>query len=96
MLGERTKRCYIAGLEGKFGAGPGSIIAAVNWSADETVDQDDSMLNFLYTDLKYGWGVYKGLVLMPRVRTFTTLFPEDAPNEYKIEVRPELLFIGAF
>lgn len=96
LLGERTKRGYIAGLEGKFGAGPGSLIAAVNWSGDETVDQDDSMLHFLYTDLKYGWGVYKGLVLMPRVRTFTTLYPDGMADEYKLEVRPELLFIAAF
>ncbi len=96
VRGDSTQQGIIAGAEGKFAAGPGSIIAAVNWSSDENLDRDDSRTNFLYTDLKYGWKVIKGMVIMPRVRTFTVIAPDNAPFNYQVEVRPEILFIGAF
>lgn len=91
-----TYQGIIAGVSGSFAAGPGSISAAFTWSSSENIEVEESIAHYLYSDLKYGWGVRKGLVLMPRVRTFTMLPNESSDITYQLEIRPELIFIGSF
>jgi hypothetical protein len=90
-------RGYIAGVNGTFVAGPGAILCEVKYSLSEDKELTNAMSQYLFADLKYSWSINKYVSLMPRVRLFTTIYPESNPGlDYKNVIRPELIFTGKF
>ncbi len=86
----------IAGIGGSIILGPGSIIFEGTYSSNENSEVDESSTHFFFGDLKYGWNLNEHLTLMPRIRSFTTVYPEAAQNESKTEILTEILFIARF
>lgn len=95
-VGEQYNEGLIAGLGGSVVAGPGSFIFEATYNYNNDDAQDNAMEHYIFSDLKYGWGVNDNFTLMPRVRTFTTIFAEQKDDESRTEIRPEILFIARF
>jgi hypothetical protein len=90
-------RGYIAGVGGTFVAGPGAILVDVKYSFNDDKELKDAMAQYLFADLKYAWSINKFVTLTPRVRLFTTIYPESNTGlDYKNLIRPELLLTGKF
>jgi hypothetical protein len=90
-------RGFIAGANGTFIAGPGSILIDVKYSFNDDKEFKDALAQYLFGDLKYAWGINKYVTLTPRIRLFTTIYPKSNSGlKYKNIIRPELLFTGKF
>lgn len=88
---------YIAGVGGTFVAGPGAILVDLKYSLNNDKELKKALAQYLFADLKYAWSINKYVTLTPRVRLFTTIYPESNPGlELKNLIRPELLLTGKF
>jgi len=88
----------LAGVGGTYKAGPGNVLVDLNYSSDENTKTTlDSKYGFLYSDIKYVWSANKNFEITPRLRIFSTNYPDgSATIKSKTEYRPELLLTGKF
>jgi len=88
---------YIAGVGGTFAAGPGAILIDITYSFNDDSELKNVLAQYLFGDLKYAWSINKYVTLTPRVRLFTTIYPESNPGlDTKNLIRPELIITGKF
>lgn len=73
-------------------AGPGKIDVDGNYSFDKNAEDDNSLTNYSFMDLRYGWIVYKGFTLTPRTR----LFISSTEHTLNLKTRPEIILSWAF
>jgi hypothetical protein len=74
-------------------AGPGKVNLDVLLSTDEDKEKANSQILYPFVDLKYGWGVNRHFIIMPRVRVFLTN-PEKGASV--IQTWPEIMLFGVF
>jgi hypothetical protein len=78
--------------------GPGKLDLDLNFGTNEDKKINNSLATYEFLDVKYGWGVAKNFIVMPRVRVYLGQVPavgftDKASN---IRVWPELLLFGSF
>jgi hypothetical protein len=73
--------------------GPGKLNFDFNISFNDDSKKEDSLQMFPFIDLKYGWSINKYFSIMPRIRGFWYIYPDDRINTL---LRPEIIFTGSF
>ncbi len=73
--------------------GPGKLNFDFQISFNNDSKKKDSLEVYPFVDLKYGWNVNKHFTLMPRMRGFWYIYPNE---KVKSLVRPEIIFAGSF
>jgi hypothetical protein len=94
---EFANRGMLAGVGFTLKTKIGALNIDLKTSTSKDAEIDESRDVDLYSDTKFGFKPHKAFTIMPRVRTFTTLYG-DANTALKqhTEIRPELIFIGTF
>jgi hypothetical protein len=83
-------------------AGVGTLIVDASYSTDEnTKTAASSYYGFWFLDAKYAYSANKNFDITPRLRIFSTQYPDNAvvnaaKTDMKTEIRPEILFTGKF
>ena len=80
-------------------AGPGTVQIDFKYNSNENKFRQRSKIDYLYTDLRYGWEVYDKFTVIPRYRNYITLYPKsNVVNVIKMEMenRFELYLEGSF
>jgi hypothetical protein len=79
-------------------AGPGKIDLDFNFGTNEDKKITDNLATYQFVDVKYGWGVVKNFVIMPRVRAYFGQVPTAGvtKKDSNIRVWPELMLFGTF
>lgn len=88
---KRTGINAAAGTAIKMGPGKLNFDFVISFNKDSM--KKDSMEVYPFVDLKYGWNVNKFFTLMPRIRGFWYIYPNET---VKTMIRPEIIFTGAF
>jgi hypothetical protein len=87
----RTGINAAAGTAIKMGPGKFTFDFIISFNKDSM--KKDSLEVYPFVDLKYGWNVNKYFSLMPRMRGFWYIYPNET---VKTMIRPEIIFTGAF
>jgi hypothetical protein len=80
-------------------AGPGTLQIDFKYNSSENKYRQRSKIDYLYTDLRYGWEVYDKFTIMPRYRNYMTLHPKSNVGsvvKMEMENRFELFLEGSF
>jgi hypothetical protein len=80
-------------------AGPGTVQIDFKYNSNENKYRQRSRIDYLYTDLRYGWEVYDKFTIMPRYRNYLTLHPKSNVGsvvKMEMENRFELYLEGSF
>jgi hypothetical protein len=79
-------------------AGPGKIDLDFNFGTNNDKEGLNKMATYQFVDVKYGWGVVKNFIIMPRVRAYFGQVPVAGltKKDSNIRVWPELMLFGTF